>query len=260
MHIASVCSTAAIATIVLVVAACAVGVTDPPADGVAEVNDSEAVGSPSAEAGPNVIAEAGGGGADSATDGSLGARDSGSFASDASIIDSSAPVDATVAFDSGGSADAGLRDSGGFPGTDSGPLKCTSSALCTSAPLSGTLSGDTVTPTVSVTGTTSRWVRVRVTENDNGAFAIPMTLGMKLVSPPGSNFDLFLYDGTPVDCVTPAFSSVTNTIDTLDVQWGETSTLSNGVDDSRDILVEVRYVGGTCPPSGNWKLSFDGNI
>jgi hypothetical protein len=210
-----------------VIAGCAVGASDTVPDDFVAGRDG----------GRGILSDGGPGPSDSAasTDG-LVRRDAGE--EDAGET----PIDASVRPDGGGAA------------------LCANPSACTAPAAAGTLSGDTASTPVTITGTTSRWVKVHVNENDNSPVGKALSLRAALTSPAGSNFDLFLYDGAPSQCVTPDFSSTTTGPDQVEVEWGESGVLSNGVSDSRDVYVEVRYVGGSCPPSGNWSLTFTGNL
>lgn len=144
--------------------------------------------------------------------------------------------------------------------SDGNVALCANPTMCNSAQDAGAVNGDKPSTPVTITGNTSRWVKVRLNEDDNGPFGEPLTLRVTLDSPPGSNFDLFLYDQAPTQCTTPDFSSTTMAQDNIEVMSGETGVFSNGSDDSRDVYVEVRYAGGACPPTGTWTLTFTGDI
>ncbi len=100
---------------------------------------------------------------------------------------------------------------------------------------------------------------VTMSETDLGTIGVPMKVGASLTSPPGTNFDLYLYvedTGLPSAraCTTPVVSS-TNASgpDSVTHSWGE-ATLANGTDDTRIVSLEVRYVSGTCAPGATWTL------
>ena len=65
----------------------------------------------------------------------------------------------------------------------------------------GSVSGDTGNATVTGSGYESAWFKVRVTEDDSSPFATPMKLTVNLTSPPGVNFDLYLYVNSGSDVV-----------------------------------------------------------
>lgn len=177
------------------------------------------------------------------------------------INDSAATTDGLVRRDTGTTADDASTISDASTTSDaSSAAACANPSACGAALAAGEVKGDNPSTPVTVTGTTSRWVKIRVKEDDNSIFGYPLTLRATLNSPPGSNFDLFLYDGAPTQCTTPNFSSTTAGSDVIEVEFGESGAFSNGSDDSRDVYVEVRYASGSCPPSGNWSLTFQGYI
>jgi hypothetical protein len=158
-----------------------------------------------------------------------------------------------------GTGDAGA-DSGGAP-DGGGGTSCASPNVCTASTSMGSISGDTGSDTQNAQGTTSQWLSVRVTENDSSIFANSLEMKATLVSPPGANFDLYLYvPGTDtIECSAVSASSTTTGTDTAGVEFGESGTFSNGVDDSRTVTVEVRHVSGTCSAGAKWTLSVVGN-
>jgi hypothetical protein len=174
----------------------------------------------------------------------------------------------------GGVADTGARDtstaqdaseSDGSTATDSGPpdsgnpgAACANPGACGAPLAAGQVSGDTSSAIVTISGATSRWVKIRVNEDDNGIVGSKLKVRATLTSPAGMNFDLFRYDGAPGQCVTPDASATTTGVDGIDYSFGE-GIVPNGSDDSKDVYYEVRYVSGTCPPAGSWTLTFQGN-
>jgi hypothetical protein len=129
----------------------------------------------------------------------------------------------------------------------------------------GSLSGDTSSSDAHASGATSQWLLLDVTENDSGIFGVPMKLAVTLTSPPGENFDLYLYlagDSSSTQCTTVAGSSTNGAgqTDTVSITWGEMGTFSNGSDDSAHVSVEVRSApGNTCDSSASWSLTAHGH-
>lgn len=162
--------------------------------------------------------------------------------------------------------DAGTVDSG----TDSGvvtpppppPPSCTAPAACAGATDLGSVSGDTGAGVKSATGSTSQWFKVRLSEDDSDVFATSMQVRATLVSPAGSNFDLYMYlagNSSAVECSAVTKSSTTTGTDVTSHEWGETGTFSNGSDDDRWVTLEVRHVSGTCAAANKWTLTVNGN-
>lgn len=158
-------------------------------------------------------------------------------------------------------ADAGAPDSG--TSSDGGTTaSCDAPTTCSGAADLGSVSGDTGSDTKNADGSTSKWFTIRVTENDTGPFGQPLKLTAKLTSPPGTNYDLFLYvpDGDTRECSAVSQQSTsTSGTDTASVTFGESGTFANGSADDRTVTVEVRHVSGNCDASKKWSLTLDGN-
>jgi hypothetical protein len=163
--------------------------------------------------------------------------------------------------DAGTGSDAGTG--GGGTGTGgTGTATCAAANTCMGATNLGMVSGDTGADKKSATGTGSKWFTVRVTEDDSSAFGAKLWMKTTLTSPPGSNYDLYVYvPGSDTRACTTVTKSSTTTAstDTASVSFGEGGTLSNGSDDSRTVTVEVRHVSGPCGASAEWTLDVFGN-
>jgi hypothetical protein len=169
--------------------------------------------------------------------------------------------DASSPDDGGAGVDAGKPDGGSDAGTVTGT--CASPNVCAGATDLGSMSGDTGADVKSVQGSGSQWLKVRVTEDDSGIFGVRMLFNAELTSPPGTNFDLFVYipgDTSSLECSAVTRSSTSASgVDTLAAEWGEGSGFANGSDDDRNVTVEVRWVSGTCAPGSKWALTLRGN-
>ncbi len=153
-------------------------------------------------------------------------------------------------------SDAGAKDAGS-------PSSCSATNKCTSATDLGEIAGDMGTEEKTAEGSTSSWFTIRVTEKDPFLLAVPLWMTATLTSPPGTNYDLYVYvpkDDT-TECTTLAQKSTnTSSADSAKVTFGETTPpLANEVDDARTVTVEVRHVSGSCDPSKKWKLTLTGN-
>jgi hypothetical protein len=141
---------------------------------------------------------------------------------------------------------------------------CNSGMTCAQAMSLGTVDGDQNSDSKTTTGYESAWFNVRVNEGDSSVFAAGMKLTVNLTSPPGENFDLYLYVNTSTDvteCTSVSASSTnTGTTDQARLTWGESGTFSNGVDDSRTVSIEVRPVSGNCSASDQYTLVVYGNL
>lgn len=165
--------------------------------------------------------------------------------------------------DAGTGGDAGGGNNGGNGGNNGGTgTTCTASNTCMGATDLGMVSGDTGADVKTSQGTGSKWFTVRVTEDDSSAFGAKLWMKATLTSPPGANYDLYVYvPGSDTrECSAVTKSSTTSaTTDTAGVEFGEGGTLSNGSSDDRTVTVEVRHVSGPCSASDQWTLSVNGN-
>jgi|GEM_PF-1157573 len=154
-------------------------------------------------------------------------------------------------------ADSGKPDSGGGGGG-----ACASTNTCAGSTNLGQISGDTGAGVLTRSGHTSQWFQVRVTEDDNSIDGRPLRMRATLASPPGTNYDLYLYvpgsDTIACSAVTHQSTSAAAT-DTASAQFGEGGFLANGSSDDRTVTVEVRHVSGTCDPAQKWTLTVEGN-
>lgn len=163
-------------------------------------------------------------------------------------------ADAGSTVDAGSDA-GGNTDAGGFGG-----VACTAPNTCASSVNLGSVRGDNGADTKSAQGHTSQWFTIRVTEDDHGVLGKDLWMTATLTSPPGTNFDLYLYvpetDTLACTAVSEQSSNASGT-DSAAAKFGE--GFSNGSDDSRTVTVEVRHVSGTCDPNKKWTLTVAGN-
>jgi hypothetical protein len=159
--------------------------------------------------------------------------------------------------------DAATQGDAGLPAVDApSGVACASGATCQTAMMLGSLSGDSGTSMQMTTGYQSAWLRVRVNETDNGVIGAKLSMTARLISPSTADFDVFLYVNTAADqleCTTPSGTTTkSGNIDNVRIQWGE-GTIPNGVDDSRNVSIEVRPISGPCSPSTPWQLIVTGH-
>ncbi len=160
------------------------------------------------------------------------------------------------------SSDAGSKADGGDGGTTTTGVPCTASNTCAAATDLGAVSGDTGGAVLTAQGTGSQWFRVYVTEDDDGVAGVKLRASATLTSPAGTNFDLYLYNGSSSshECSAVSAQSTNGSgMDQASVSFGEGGVLANGSNDSRYVTVEVRHVSGTCSSNAKWSLSFNGN-
>ena len=118
--------------------------------------------------------------------------------------------------------------------------------------MSRDISGDTGNESTEATqGTTSRWTRVRVTENNN--WWTDLSARITLEVPDGIDYDLIVWDGCTGEELASLQTAAMGEDESACIRWGDTYTVSN----SRDLAIEVRFRdGSSCQP---WSLSAVGN-
>ena len=197
-----------------------------------------------------------GGGSRDAGDSGDAARDGGALG-DGALADGGpkdgAPSDAAV--DAGPAVDAALPD------------PCANSTTCPTTASMGSVSGDTGNNFLQATGATSKWLLVRVTEDDSSVFSRPdLRVKFTLTHDPGTRFDLFVYKsggngGGDRNCssvsATGTRTSTTN-VAGASLGWSDTTGFG-GRDDSANVMIEVRHVSGPCGSARPWYLAVDGN-
>jgi hypothetical protein len=179
---------------------------------------------------------------------------------------------APAAEEDAGTEDSGNNNNGSDAGTDSGnpppppppppTTSCNAPSACSGATDLGTVSGDKNADQKSAQGSTSQWLKVRVTENDSDVFGMDLWTKVTLTQPSGGqNFDLYVYlPGSDIlECSAVTKSSTTGGTETVSLSWGEGSGFSNGKNDDRWVTIEVRHVSGTCDPNQKWSLLVEGN-
>lgn len=158
----------------------------------------------------------------------------------------------------------GGKDPGKDAGADSGPpqgVSCASNLTCGSPKNAGTVSGDTSSSAVTVTGSGEDWVAISVTEDDSNLFGNSLEVRGTLQSPAGSDFDLELWaDG----CGQPTSTSKSTGIEAAGAEWGEDpATFANGIPDAKTVTFHVFPKAGpsatTCDAAKKWTLTVNGN-
>jgi hypothetical protein len=169
-----------------------------------------------------------------------------------------------VAGGGGTGATGASGGSGGVAGGGgSGGVTCPKINTCETAGSLGTLTGDSDNAGVlSASGTGQEFFRLRVTEDNHSPLGEALELKTTLAVPQGSDFDLYVYIDTNVDTtpcpLQPAQASANGpgTTEETILTWGDGIT-GSGNDDSRDVVVEVRFGGFAC--NGEWTLTLQGN-
>lgn len=166
---------------------------------------------------------------------------------------------------SGGTSSGGSSSGGSSSGGTTGGVDPCKDTACGTAIAEASMSGDTGSAYKNLTGATSRWFTVRVTEDYHSVlFGQSLTFKATLTSPPGANYDLYLYrpDSDVTECTKVSGKSENATgDDSVRLEWGEGAD-PNGEDDSRTVTVEVREVNPptTCDPTATWTLKLQSDV
>jgi hypothetical protein len=169
---------------------------------------------------------------------------------------------------SAGEGTSDARPAADGPGADA-PIDaptvnmCPSAATCADATMLGSISGDTENQKLTAMGHQSAWFRVRVTEDYNNIiYGRTLRTAAKLTSPPGVDFDVFVYvnlGSDAIECSASIGAKTTNgNVEQTRTEWGEMNG-PNGSDDDRWMSIEVRPVFGACAPDAMWQLEIEGN-
>jgi hypothetical protein len=129
--------------------------------------------------------------------------------------------------------------------------------LCSAGTVNlGTVRGDAGNDKASTTDYyNEEWLRVRISESNSST--VNLTARIELYSPPGTDFDLFVYCAAcgPTPIASSTIGSLSGHTDAVTI--GAQDAFLGG-DDSFDAIIEVRYFNATrCAP---WSLKVDGNV
>lgn len=170
-----------------------------------------------------------------------------------------------------GGGTAGYGATGGAGGTGgvvggaggSGGVECPKTNDCQTATNLGTLSADTGDgSTLTASGGGQEFFVLRATEDNHNVIGEALELKATLTVPPGSDFDLYAYVDTQTDTspcpLTPTQASANGpgTAEEIIITWGDGIT-GSGDNDSRDVVIEVRFGGFSC--EGEWALGVQGD-
>ncbi len=146
-----------------------------------------------------------------------------------------------------------------FVEPDAAAVTCTAATTCMAASDLGAVSGDTGDMRLMASGTGPGWYRVRVSEDYHSLIGRTLRVAAKLTSPTTTDFDVVVYVPPAVnsiECSAPTGTPSNNGgVEETRAEWGD----GPGMNDTRDVTVEVRHVSGTCDPSSTWQLEIEGN-
>lgn len=157
------------------------------------------------------------------------------------------------------STGAGGEGGGGEGGSGTGgSCDYAAPAPCSSGEELPGIDGDTGSDVRTATGDTSRWFHVYVAEAVSSIIDYPpLSYTATLTSPPGMDYDLYVYTGdvNGPNCLAQGVKG-TGQPEQVSATWGDTI----GSEDGTYVTFEVRYVSGSaCGPQSMWSLQIAGN-
>lgn len=168
------------------------------------------------------------------------------------------PWDGANPFDSGNPQDSGNPTDGGGDGS---PGSCSPLNQCMTARDVGSVSGDTkpVVNSIFENGSAEEWVFFKVKEDSSTPFS-GLSYKVQLTSPPGANYDIFLYhsdnnkNGPVCDNVVKQSTNPAGQLDEIDDGWGDQLASS----DTRAVYAHIKHISGPCGPGNEWTLVVQG--
>lgn len=132
---------------------------------------------------------------------------------------------------------------------------------CATAEIMPAIAGDMGGPTVTRYGSTSKWFKVHIQEQDSSIFETDLSYTVTLVSPPGMDYNLKVYQGPQAgspDCNVSPLNGA-GSPEVVSASWDDDQGFG-GEDDSVWLNIEVVYVSGTaCDQAAEWTLTVAGN-
>ncbi|MGK4007493.1 hypothetical protein WMF31_33035 [Sorangium sp. So ce1036] len=150
-----------------------------------------------------------------------------------------------------GAGEGGEEGGGEEPACDYG-----APAMCSGAEALREIAGDVGSDSVVTRGSTSRWFKINIADDSGSTDRISFTA--RLTSPPGMNFDLFVYQGDSdaPDCYASGTKGTGSPDEVVAAGWNDVPIFET----NRWLSIEVRYVSGTaCGSEATWTLTVQGN-
>lgn len=153
----------------------------------------------------------------------------------------------------GAGGKAGAAGSAGAAGTGGSATCDHKGSGCEPPDSLGAIAGDTGNDVKTATGTKGGWYSVAVNEDANSSTDLKLTAALQV--PAGMKYEVHLYWKKPTDSC-PGSEIGMATADGSRAKWSDAFI----EDDSRVVLVEVRYVSGDlCGDAAKWTLTVTGN-
>lgn len=171
------------------------------------------------------------------------------------------PAESSSADMSASTTDEPAGESSSDSGDDTANPTCPNEASCDNGRVIGMVSGDESSPGLDIGGTEPTWLTFQVTEDNDSVVGEALRFTATLNSPPGVDFDLYVYRGAPngpTGCGGVMDSSTSNgASDLVHMSWGE-GGVANGGDDRSWVAVEIVVKNDACSDGSAWSLSVEG--
>lgn len=159
------------------------------------------------------------------------------------------------------SSDGGSSSEGGSS-SDGGTEECPHDTTCPLATVIGEVSGDEGSPPILRQGMEPTWVAFQVTEDNDGVTGENLEFTATLTSPPGIDYDLYVYRGDPGasnGCGGSLDQSTSSgPEDVVHMSWGE-GGIANGGDERAWVAAEIVPKAGMCDALAQWSLEIVGD-
>lgn len=157
----------------------------------------------------------------------------------------------------GGEGGAGGGEGGGDGGGGGEPAcRYDAPAPCSGAEELPSISGDVGAESVTRRGSTSRWFKINIAEDAGSTDQVSYTV--RLASPPGMNWDLYVYSGDRdgPNCFASGMKGYGSPEEEVTDSWPDILIFET----NRWISIEVRYASGVaCGSDAAWTLTVEGN-
>ncbi len=156
----------------------------------------------------------------------------------------------------GGSTSSGGSSSGGSSsgGTTTGEPDVCTGATCGGATDLGRINGDDGSPTVTATGTQSKWVTVEIYDSALGG--VDISWGLNFVPAAGVDYEIRVADAQNATCSTATKIIPPAKYTSYENNWTDDTPLVN---DGHRVYLQVKQISGACPSAAPWTLKITGN-
>lgn len=169
----------------------------------------------------------------------------------------------TTADDDGSTSMDGSESSSSGGAEDTGdPSMCAVAPTCQGATVIGEVSGDEGSDALQVDGSEPTWVAFQVTEDNDSVSGEALEFTATLTSPPGYDFDLYVYRGPEsgnTGCNGQlSMSTSVGPSDVVHMSWGE-GAIADGGDERAWVAAQVVSKNDVCDQNALWTLTVEGD-